>query len=95
MYSDLLTTDVLSLYDFSVKTCVNCSDYKQLRMIVKRNKIYLEQITCQFWLNAADKIRLNWTVMIGKMIQHTYIIGHYNPSVRIIDLVSRTTYIVC
>ena len=25
----------------------------------------------------------------------TYIIGHYNPSVRIIDLVSHTTYIVC
>ena len=26
---------------------------------------------------------------------HTYIIGHYNPSVRIIDLVSYTTYVVC
>ena len=26
---------------------------------------------------------------------HTYIIGHYNPSVRIIDLVSPTTYFVC
>ena len=26
---------------------------------------------------------------------HTYIIGHYNPSVRIIDLVSHTTYFVC
>ena len=25
----------------------------------------------------------------------THIIGHYNPSVRIIDLVSYTTYIVC
>ena len=25
----------------------------------------------------------------------TYIIGHYNPSVRIIDLVSHTTYVVC
>ena len=25
----------------------------------------------------------------------TYIIGHYNPSVRIIDLVSYTTYVVC
>ena len=29
------------------------------------------------------------------VILHTYIIGHYNPSVRIIDLVSHTTYIVC
>ena len=26
---------------------------------------------------------------------HTYIIGHCNPSVRIIDLVSYTTYVVC
>ena len=26
---------------------------------------------------------------------HTYIIGHYNPSARIIDLVSHTTYVVC
>ena len=26
---------------------------------------------------------------------HTYIISHYNPSVRIIDLVSHTTYVVC
>ena len=27
-------------------------------------------------------------------VLHTYIIGHYKPSVRIIDLVSHTTYIV-
>ena len=26
---------------------------------------------------------------------HTYIIGHYSPSVRIMDLVSHTTYVVC
>ena len=26
---------------------------------------------------------------------HTYIIGHYNTSVGIIDLVSHTTYVVC
>ena len=26
---------------------------------------------------------------------HTYIIGRYNPSVRIIDLVSHITYVVC
>ena len=29
------------------------------------------------------------------IIKHTYIIGHYNPSVRIIDLVSQTSYVVC
>ena len=27
-------------------------------------------------------------------IIHTYIIGHYNPSLRIMDLVSHTTYVV-
>ena len=26
---------------------------------------------------------------------HTYIISHYNPSVRIINLVSHTSYLVC
>ena len=26
---------------------------------------------------------------------HTYIIDHYNPSIRIIDLVSHTNYVVC
>ena len=26
---------------------------------------------------------------------HSYIIGHYNPLVRIIDLVSHTTYVLC
>ena len=26
---------------------------------------------------------------------HRYIIGYYKPSVRIIDLVSHTTYVVC
>ena len=31
---------------------------------------------------------------IGSQIQHTYIIGHYNPSVRIIDLVSHIIYVV-
>ena len=28
-------------------------------------------------------------------IHNTYIIGHYNPSVRIIDLLSHNTYVVC
>ena len=28
-------------------------------------------------------------------VASTYIIGQYNPSVRIIDLVSHTTYVVC
>ena len=48
---------------------------------------------------------LSWTEPVDSMIYifvyalHTYIyiyiIGHYNPSVRIIDLVSHTTFVVC
>ena len=41
-----------------------------------------------------DDSNLNrWKTVITYI--HTYIIGHYNPSVRIIDLVSHTTYVVC
>ena len=35
------------------------------------------------------------TVTILLPSLNTYIIGHYNSSVRIIDLVSHTTYVVC
>ena len=34
-------------------------------------------------------------LLIFASLRQTYIIGHYNPSVRIIDLVSHTTYVVC
>ena len=36
-----------------------------------------------------------WKFCTGLDVHITYIIGHYNPSVRIIDLVSYTTYVVC
>ena len=31
----------------------------------------------------------------GPICMHTYIIGHYNPSVGVINLVFHTTYVVC
>ena len=34
-------------------------------------------------------------VLVCSSIFYTKTIGHYNPSVRIIDLVSHTTYVVC
>ena len=36
-------------------------------------------------------------VALGRQMEwiHTYIIGHYNPLVRIIDLVPHTSYVVC
>ena len=36
-----------------------------------------------------------WAKCYHSRNKHTYIIGHYNPSVRFIDLVSHTTYVVC
>ena len=44
---------------------------------------------CIDWL-----VECNLHVEVFPVI-HTYIIGHYNPSVRIIDRVSHTTYVVC
>ena len=45
---------------------------------------------CHRWTIVCDKISVMPTTYI-----HSYIIGHYNPSVRIIDPVSHTTYVVC
>ena len=42
--------------------------------------------------NKFQKYTIPWFQLLHT---HTYIIGHYSPSVRIIDLVSHTTYIVC
>ena len=39
--------------------------------------------------------RYNGLCELTKCLIHTYIIGHYNPSVWITDLVSHTTYVVC
>ena len=36
-----------------------------------------------------------WSFVHRPISTFTYIIGHYNPSVKIIDLVSHTTYVVC
>ena len=38
---------------------------------------------------------LNMMNITYPVVLHTYIIGQYNPSVRIIDLVSHTTYVMC
>ena len=63
-----------------------------LRIYVLRTFWYPSGI-CIVYRNLNDSSRpkngiKSWTSM-------TYIIGHYNPSVRIIDPVSHTTYVVC
>ena len=37
----------------------------------------------------------NPCIYVASINIYTYIIGHYKPSVRIINLVSHTTYVVC
>ena len=39
--------------------------------------------------------KLQFREFLPEIYIHTYIIGHYNPSVSIIDLASHTTYVVC
>ena len=51
-------------------------------------RFYCDLLTCV----------LSWHEFYWKCLwnsYHTYIFGHYNPSVRIIDLVFHTTYVVC
>ena len=40
-------------------------------------------------------VRIQWSHLLLILIGYTYIIGHYNPSIRIIDLASHSTYVVC
>ena len=42
---------------------------------------------------ASLDVENRWSLLLFFILH--YIIGHYNPSVRIADLVSHTTYVVC
>ena len=55
--------------------------------------VILSYIRCYYYLGFTFVDRYGKKLDNGKL--HTYIIGHYYPSVRIIDLVSHTTYVVC
>ena len=56
----------------------------------------LDWLACNADLNPIENL---WALLSDLVFknntQYTYIIGHYNPSVRIIDLISHTTYVVC
>ena len=73
--------------------------YFQFSKIICRH-----EIISRFWKLTSTRYDKKITVILKffpflenalKIKLHTYIIGHYNPSVRIIDLVSYTTYVVC
>ena len=47
----------------------------------------------KFLISCSLESTSNWYITLTCI--HTYIIGHYNPSVRIIDPVSHTIYVAC
>ena len=54
----------------------------------------LSIITCLWYIIWYILFSVYYILFIN-ILTYTYIIGHYNPSVRIIDLVSHTIYVVC
>ena len=58
---------------------------------MKKLKI-ITTATLLLWIICLPHVQFHFDYKINL---HTYIIGHYNPSARIIDLVSNTTYVVC
>ena len=60
-----------------------------------QHSIERSQTKGEFNITYTIQGRVNWTTIFLYMYIHTYIIEHYNPSVRIIDLVFHTTYVVC
>ena len=57
------------------------------RIILRSGEVY--------WLAKTWDLKLSIQRRSRSKVIHTYIIGHYNPSVRIIDLVSHTTLLLC
>ena len=63
----------------------------------------IREVIGEIQLHTIDNVLKNWSDRVGYCMvsrgshlnEIAYIIGHYNLSVRIIDLVSHTTYVVC
>ena len=85
-----------------------CHHTKQNHIMTFPPLCFTVSLTWCLWIishGGASNIAYHWTeggwILIRlagshvSSLPHTYIIGHYNPSVRIIDLVSHTTYVVC
>ena len=59
----------------------------QIAILVKSND--LQNLSCN------DSYIFVPNIAVALAYTPTFIIGHYNPSVRIVDLVSHTIYVVC
>ena len=57
---------------------------------IAQQLIIMQNVFCYHLISWIQK---NWIVRFKSKLR-TYVIGHYNPSVRIIDLVSHATYVV-
>ena len=87
-FSILLASPIFNGYLLSLPggICLIFKTLKRCNIIeLRTNILYMEAACIQ---KVIEAVQHNWTYI-------TYIIGHYNPSVRIIDLVSHTTNVVC
>ena len=66
----------------------------RLFSICLRSYLYKLLARLQLFTLISFRINVNAT-WIHTYIHYIYIIGHYNPSARIIELVSHTTYVMC
>ena len=66
----------------------------RIKFILYLNYSYAELPSCRDYNFLTFKGWKSYKIMKNHYYI-TYIIGHYNPSVRIIDLVSHTIYVVC
>ena len=73
-----MTLNILQQYQCIIQICTILR-YKSVRRLVQ----YSEAIVRGKYPTSSEKFG-----MIHRIHIHTYVIGHYNPSVRIIDLVS-------
>ena len=71
---------------------MSCGSYSLKTTLYDR---FLRNFSWQFYLYARNFLQKSAERKSPKKCIHTHIICHYNPSVRIIELVSHTTYVVC
>ena len=87
--------------DLTSKSRLNVAYNVILRYVygIKRYEDISQHSKSLYGVELMDLLKIKALILLQKVIYtrdiHTYIIGHYNPSVRIIDLVSHTTYVVC
>ena len=87
-FEDVRIKDLTNNYYCYVEEC-------ERRISIKANYCCLSQIV-NGGIQYLGNIVISWSSIKREQVSYlTYLIGHYNPSVRIIDIVSHTPYVVC